>query len=102
MLTNDQIIEKCKLSADALTEQVRADVTAVQTRGFDHGRAGTYPVRDLTSDDGDTDWFWDVGAEIEHLEDSLGLREGVLLRIYKAAFREGTAAAKSAKRGKKS
>lgn len=102
MLTNDQLIEKCKLSADALTEQVRADLAAVQARGFDHGRAGTYPTKDMTSNDGNTDWFWDVGVEIEHLEDSLGMREGVLLRIYKAAFREGATTAKSAKRGKKS
>lgn len=102
MLNNDQIIEKCKVNAELLTDAVRADLAAVQANGFEHGRAGTYPAKDLTSDDGDTDWFWDVGAEIEHLEDSLGVREGVLLRIYKAAFREGALAAKNAKRGKKS
>lgn len=106
MMTTDQIAKKCKVSGDNAVEQVLADLAAVQASGFEHGTARTYTTHDMDSESGDTDWYWAIGAEIERLEDMLDLREGTLLRIYRAAFREGAAAgklaAKTAKQGKAS
>jgi len=91
MLNAEQIIEQCKISIDLLTDKVREDLVAVQAAGYEHGKAGTYALKDMSAEDGDTDWFWDVGVGIELLEDLLQMREGRLLRIYKTAYREGRA-----------
>lgn len=85
MLTTEQIVSKCHVS-DAPAETV-ADMLAIQEKGHAHGKAATYTRDDFTTEN--LDWYWDVGVDIERIEESRGMREGTLLRIYRAAFREG-------------
>lgn len=58
----------------------------VQTRGFAHGVRGWYFNGDYSSD---ADWCYGVGAEIQRIEDSLGIEDGGVFEFYSEAHSRG-------------
>lgn len=65
------------------------EVLAVQQKGYDHGL--------VNATFGEEDFYDEVGADCVQLEGLLATSEDAILHLYKRAFREGRAAAKTAK-----
>ncbi len=85
MLNAEQIVSKCRVTD--CRPGAAAEMMSVQRRGHQHGKRGAYTPADFST--ANLDWYWGVGIDIELLEESLLMREGTLLRIYRDAFRAG-------------
>ncbi len=92
MLNAEQIVKRFHLAEDCEEEPTTCSDTRellrIQALGFEHGKTGTVPE----------DFEFEVELPVEQAEGAMLAPEGSVMRLYRAAVREGAAAAKAAVR----